>query len=782
MAGIQSLATKAGKTLVAAFAVKKIAQFGKECVNLGSDLQEVQNVVDVTFPKMTAKVDAFSKKAITSFGLSETMAKKFTGTYGAMAKAFGFTEEAAYNMGSSLAGLAGDVASFYNITQDEAYTKLKSVFSGETETLKDLGIVMTQSALDSYALANGFDKTTKSMTEAEKVALRYSFVQKQLSAAQGDFARTSGGWANQVRVLKLQFDNLKTTLGQGLISMLTPVLRLVNSLLAKVQALATSFKNLMEGLFGKQSTAASALSNAIQDASTATDETATNTGTIANNLKKASRFLAGFDAINKATEDTSNSTESVGGIPAIGGALSADNSVVGKDVDVLENKFSKLFKTIKEKCQPATKALKKLNSEGLQKIKDFTWKNLKSFYERFLMPMADWTMSKGVPDFINGLNDLLNGIDWNSLNAELDDFWDALEPFTENIGEGALWFWKEVCVPFGKWTVNEVGTRFLSTLSSCIKILNDNIEIAKPGLSWLWEKFLKPIGEFMGDRVETKWDQLDYILDILANATEFTKNLKNGDLKINLKLMADKNFQRTKEEWEKIKNKKVVKTLTAKVTKEFNKAKKIGESIRNSKAVKTLTAKVAEKFEKAKVTWDKLKNSTAVKNLDAKISAKFERFKAIWDSLKNKTLSIKADVSAAIANIKDLINKKIIAKLNKAITTLNKLPGINVPKIPKLAQGGYVKKNTPQLAMIGDNRHQGEIVAPEGKMLEMAKQAASMAGGNRDAEIISLLQQILRLLSSMNLSAVIDVNAVKQLIVKLINDHTKATGVCEIIT
>lgn len=137
--GITNMAKKAGAALAAAFTVKKIVDFGKECIDLGSDLAEVQNVVDVTFPHMTAQVDKFAQSAATSFGLSETMAKKFTGTFGAMAKTFGFSESAAYEMSTTLTGLAGDVASFYNITQDEAYTKLKSVFTGETESLKDLG-------------------------------------------------------------------------------------------------------------------------------------------------------------------------------------------------------------------------------------------------------------------------------------------------------------------------------------------------------------------------------------------------------------------------------------------------------------------------------------------------------------------------------------------------------------------------------------------------------------------------------------------------------------------
>ena len=144
-------------------------------------------------------------------------------------------------MATTLTGLAGDIASFYNISQDEAYTKLKSVFTGETESLKDLGVVMTQTALDAYALEKGFGKTTKSMTEAEKVALRYSFVQNQLSNAAGDFIRTSDSWANQVRVLSLQFDTLRAAIGEGLINVLKPAVKWLNAIMEKLIVAAKAF-------------------------------------------------------------------------------------------------------------------------------------------------------------------------------------------------------------------------------------------------------------------------------------------------------------------------------------------------------------------------------------------------------------------------------------------------------------------------------------------------------------------------------------------------------------
>ena len=192
------------------------AKFTKEALKNASDLEEVQNVVEVVFDDMSESVDKFSKNAIQQYGLSETIAKKYIGSFGAMAKSFGFTTEEAAKMSTSLTGLAGDVASFYNLDSDAAYTKLKSVFTGETESLKELGVVMTQNALDQYALEKGYGKTTKQMTEQEKVALRYKFVLDRLSQASGDYANTSDHWANMVRTAKLEIQSLSGEVGSEL--------------------------------------------------------------------------------------------------------------------------------------------------------------------------------------------------------------------------------------------------------------------------------------------------------------------------------------------------------------------------------------------------------------------------------------------------------------------------------------------------------------------------------------------------------------------------------------
>ncbi|MBP5378565.1 MAG: hypothetical protein J6Y64_03380 [Ruminococcus sp.] len=194
-----------------------IVKFGKQCIEAASNLQEVANVVDVTFGASAQKINNWAKQNAASFGLSETAAKRYAGTYGTMAKQFNMTEEQAASMAIELTKLTGDIASFYNITDQAAATKLKAIFTGETESLKELGVVMTQTQLDSYALANGWNKTTQQMTEQEKVILRYQYTFEKLGHAQGDFMRTSDGYANSVRTLKLELENLKVEVGNELI-------------------------------------------------------------------------------------------------------------------------------------------------------------------------------------------------------------------------------------------------------------------------------------------------------------------------------------------------------------------------------------------------------------------------------------------------------------------------------------------------------------------------------------------------------------------------------------
>lgn len=420
---MEGLAKKAGATLASAFAVKKLVDFSAKCLDLGSDLAEVENVVDVTFSTMSDQVDKFAKSAAKNFGLSETMAKQYAGTFGAMAKAFGFGEQQAYEMSTALTSLAGDVASFYNLSQDEAYTKLKSVFTGETESLKDLGIVMTQTALDAYAMANGYGKTTSAMTEQEKVALRYKFVLGQLSLAQGDFARTSDSWANQTRLMALQTQSIMASIGQGLINLFTPAIKIINVVLGKVAQLAEAFKGFTELITGKKSSGGSGITDTLTsglndataaagdagsglaDAANSAGNLADNTGAVGAAAKKAAKemkTLMGFDEINKLAEQTDTGSDSGGGSggggssPSSGGGglsgLGSGATDFGKLADTEDNALNKVNKTL-DKIIKKVKELAKLCKKGffdglgdlsvLDSIKDECESIQKSFIEIF---------------------------------------------------------------------------------------------------------------------------------------------------------------------------------------------------------------------------------------------------------------------------------------------------------------------------------------------------------------------------------------------------------------
>lgn len=303
---LSSAFSKLGVVIAAAFSAKAIVNFSSDCLKLASDLQEVQNVVQTAFPAMEQAVNEFASTSIERVGMSEKTYKEYIGTMGLMAQSFNFTEKQALSMSKSLTDLVGDVSSIRNISFQESYDKLKAVFTGETESLKQIGVVMTQNALDQYALEKGLGKTTAKMTEQEKVALRFSFVLDKLAYAQGDFIKTSSSWANSTRQLSESFNQLKIVVGTQLLKALAPVVEMLNSLIKKTTIfLQTFFK--IKGLLGEDvsdsMSSVSVTSEEVQDNIEGIGDAAVETS------KKIQKSLMGFDEINKLNgplDNTSN--------------------------------------------------------------------------------------------------------------------------------------------------------------------------------------------------------------------------------------------------------------------------------------------------------------------------------------------------------------------------------------------------------------------------------------------------------------------------------------------
>lgn len=216
---------------IGAGVVNGLKNLSAQAIQSASDLQEVQNVVDVTFGENAGQIETWSKKAGSQFGLTETQAKKFSSTMGAMLKSSGMAGKEIVQVSTDLAGLAADMASFYNLDFDEAFSKIRSGISGQTMPLKELGIDLSVATLNAFALSQGLEKSYDKMTQSEQVMLRYQYLMQATSDAQGDFARTADGYANATRKMETNIESLKTKLGSVLLPVISEVVAGINGMI-----------------------------------------------------------------------------------------------------------------------------------------------------------------------------------------------------------------------------------------------------------------------------------------------------------------------------------------------------------------------------------------------------------------------------------------------------------------------------------------------------------------------------------------------------------------------
>lgn len=788
-----------------------LGSFMKDCLDLGSDLAEVQNVVDTAFKSMSGSVNTFAKDAMKQFGLSETIAKQYMGTIGAMNNAFGFTEKESLDMAEAVTGLTGDVASFYNLDSGEAFTKLKSIWTGETESLKDLGVVMTQTALDQYALNNGFGKTTAKMTEQEKVMLRYQFVTESLSDAVGDFSKTQDSWANQTRVLSLQFDSLKASLGQGFINILTPLIKGLNNLMGKLAGVAENFKNFTAAITGN-----SAATDSLGSMAASASDAAGSVDDITSSAKEAKKTLAGFDKITKLSDDTDSGSDTSGsslGDGGIAGNVSVEVDTgntetalddIKKKMDSFRNwtvkNFGPSFKNIWKDFQKNTQNFKNNLTKVFQDIKTlgaplaeyfngpFTENLVASFdtlglivnglYDTFNMVFADiWSnavfpvlsnfITVGLPmltEFSTQMTILAGNI-FGVLKESFDRVWsEAVSPALKLISDMWVDLMNTIAEFWNKW-----GQPIFDGINDAVKSTGEIFQT-------IWKSILKPVWDNIMIVVDEVWKK--HLQPLVANFLDFVGEFVTGATTIYNGFIAP-----------------VVKFLSVVLGPVFiatfnSIANIVGTMIGAACDVLNgfiTSLKGIVQFLKGVFTGDIDMALTGIKNI----------FKGVFDSL---ITIVKTPINYVIDVLNGLVDG-VVAAINTVIKAVNKLsftvpdwvPGIGgedfgfdlkevtAKRIPKLAQGGYVKPNTPQLAMIGDNRHQGEVVAPEDKLTQMAIAAVKAAGGgNHSAEILETLKKILAALDTMDLNISIDGKKLKDIIVSKINEQTRQTGVCEI--
>jgi len=227
------------------FVTLPLAGAGAAAIKFASDMEESTNKVNVAFGASSKIVKDFAETSLESFGIAEGSALDMAAMFGDMSTSMGINQSQAAKLSTQLVGLAGDLASFKNINIEEVTTALSGVFTGETESLKRLGVVMTEVNLEQFRMEQGIKKTYKEMSQAERVMLRYQYVMGVTSNAHGDFERTGGGAANQMRIFQESLKELAAEFGEQLLPMFTEVITKVNEALKEFKDLDDETKKMI---------------------------------------------------------------------------------------------------------------------------------------------------------------------------------------------------------------------------------------------------------------------------------------------------------------------------------------------------------------------------------------------------------------------------------------------------------------------------------------------------------------------------------------------------------
>jgi hypothetical protein len=382
-----SLAAALGKLYASYWLLFRAFSKIKDAIDISSSLTEVENVVRTTFGNYEKLIQDFSKTSIQDFGMSELTAKQVASRFQAMGTAMGFSQGKMADMSLQLTKLTADMASFYDMEQSDVARNLKAVFTGETEPLRKYGLDLTQATLKEWAMKQGLDADISSMTQAEKTMLRYQYVMANTAAAQGDFARTSDTWANQVRILKQSFEQLAAIIGGALINAFKPFVRTLNAVMQKVIAFATTVTNALGSIFGwKFEISAGGLADDWSDAAGSAADIADSTGQAAKNVEKMNKGLRAFDELNLITTPDNSSGSGSGGSGG-GGASGGGASGGLVQVDTIFKDYESQIRSLRELGAYISDAL----SDAMESI---DWDRIYSKARNF---------GKGLADFLNGL-------------------------------------------------------------------------------------------------------------------------------------------------------------------------------------------------------------------------------------------------------------------------------------------------------------------------------------------------------------------------------------------
>lgn len=413
--GFRGLASTIGKFYATYWLVMRAVGKIGGAVDLASQLTEVQNVVDTTFGDMASKVDEFTKTSIQDFGMSELTVKQISSRFQALGTAVGITSQqvadgtavtnkalmsqantlykttdSMADMSLNLTKLAADMASFYDVDQADVAKSLQSIFTGTIAPLRRYGLDLTQATLSEWAMKNGLDADIKSMTQAEKVLLRYNYVMANTQAAQGDFAKTANTWANSIRVLKQEFQAWGSIIGSVIINALKPFVQALNKVMLKVISFTRTVADALGAIFGWtiEISGRGATADGMEDIADGVGDIGDSADSSNKKAQKLKKTLLSIDEIH-ALDDNSDSGS--GGGSGSGGS---GGGGAGSGVDSSLKKTDGLLEKYKSSIKDLYSLGKYIGDALASAMESIDWKKIYRKADNF---------GKGLADFLNGL-------------------------------------------------------------------------------------------------------------------------------------------------------------------------------------------------------------------------------------------------------------------------------------------------------------------------------------------------------------------------------------------
>lgn len=477
------------RTLLPILGIHQLFSWGKQSMQVASDLAEIQNVTDTTFADMSYKVEDFAKTSIEQFGLSELALKQYSSRFQSMGVAMGVgapligqansnlskltdgyieASDSMADVSLNLTKLTADMASFYNVEQDVVAEKLASVFTGQARPLRDFGLDLTQATLQEWALKQGMDANIQSMSQAEKTMLRYQYIMANTAAVHNDFSRTSGSWANQVRILSQNFQQLAGIVGGVLVNAFKPVISVVNAAMSAIIAFAKTISNALGKIFGwTYEEGGGGIAEDFDYAAGAADNLAGSTGQAAKNAKELNKYIAGWHEVNNMTSNADSSGGGGGGGGAGGGGAAGDAGggwVKGESIlKQFESEIDNLYELGAYIGKVLTDAMNNIDWDSVyEKARNFG-SGLAEFLNGLFSPELFGAVGRTIAGSLNTALHFLDSFggtfDWvnfgNSIAAGINNFFDTFDfgllAHTINVWVQGVWDTIKTAIANIKW-------------------------------------------------------------------------------------------------------------------------------------------------------------------------------------------------------------------------------------------------------------------------------------------------------------------------------------------